>query len=99
MTSDTLRELANEWVNKIFLSEESNFLKLGKLGGLVTSKGSNNLNSCLQFEVKEQDGERLLNIKAYDKFLDLVGREHTYLVGSRLSKILGSGSQPGEFEK
>ena len=33
---------------------------------------------------------KLLNIKVYDKMLDLIAREATHLVGSRISTILAS---------
>ena len=48
--------------------------------------------------MRDRVGAKLLNIKAYDKILDLIGREATHLVSSRLSTILASGKDPGAFE-
>ena len=49
--------------------------------------------------MRDKLGAKLINIKAYDKILDLVGREATFLVSTRLSKVLSSGSTPGAFER
>ena len=38
-------------------------------------------------------------VKAYDKIIDLVAREGSHLVGSRIATILGSTYQLGLFEK
>ena len=61
--------------------------------------GSNNLSSCFQYEVRDQDSDKILNVKIYDKFLDLVGREYIHPVSSRINTVLCSGRQPGCFEK
>ena len=53
----------------------------------------------MQYEVRDKLGCKLLNIKVYNKILDLVGREATFLVSTRLSKVLSSGSTPGAFER
>ena len=68
------------------------------MNSLDFTRGSNLLNSCFQYEVRDTLGKKLLNIKVYDKILDLVGREATHLVSSRLSTILASGRDPGAFE-
>ena len=92
---ETLGELMRKCVSQVFAVEESNFLTLGKLTNLKTESGVNNLDSCFQYQVTDETGEKLLNIKAYDKVLDLVGREATKLVSTRLSTILGSTQQKG----
>lgn len=91
--------LIRSCVDEIFKSESTNFLTHQNLDALKISKGSNLFESCFQYEVRDSQGSKLLNIKAYDKILDLVGREATFIVSSRLSTILSSGSQPGAFEK
>ena len=42
---------------------------------------------------------RILNIKIYDKMMDLVGRDGTQIVGSRLHKILGFSDTYDSFVK
>ena len=58
--------------------------------GLIVTRGDNILETSFQYVVTDQDGDKLMVIKYYDKTLDLQGREATKLVGSRFSKILGS---------
>ena len=57
---------------------------------LAVRFGTNNLDSCYQYEVVDSKKNKVMNIKFYDKILDLVGRESTYTVGSRLKEIIGS---------
>ena len=85
---DTVQGLATKWIRKIFQSQNSNFIPVFDVEGLETKSGDNNLDSCFQYRVNDQNGNKLLNIKAYDKVLDLVGREASFLVSSRLSKML-----------
>ena len=63
------------------------------------TQGSNNLHTCYQYAVLSESNEKLLNIKMYDKTLDLIGRDGTQMVGSRLNQILGSGHQNNTFIK
>jgi len=44
-------------------------------------------------------GDKLLNIKVYDKILDLVGREATHLVSTRMAMVIGATNQLGKFER
>lgn len=85
-------------VNEIFQFPDTNLLSPGALPSLDFTRGSNLLSSCFQYEVRDTLGIKLLNIKVYDKILDLVGREATHLVSSRLSTMLASGKDPGAFE-
>ena len=48
---------------------------------------------------KDGDGSKLLNIKFYDKMMDLAAREATHLVGSRIATILGSKHSLNVFDK
>jgi hypothetical protein len=63
------------------------------------SNDENNLDSCLQYQVKDDLGNKLLKIKVYDKVLDLVSKEASFLVSSRVSTILGCKQQIGSFER
>ena len=62
-------------------------------------KGNNNLDSCLQYAVKDADGLKLLQVKIYDKIMDLVGRDGAAVVGSRIAKIVGCQSTLNAFDK
>lgn len=96
---ETLQGLLGVGVDALLASADCNFLGLYPILGLGTIDGENILNSCLQFAIKDQTGEKILNIKAYDKVLDLVGREATYLVSSRVNTILGNKYEVGVFER
>lgn len=96
---ESMKKKIQQTVTEIFQFPDTNFLSSRPIDSLVIQKGSNLLESCFQYEVREKLGAKLLNIKAYDKILDLVGREATHLVSSRLSKVLSSGSTPGAFER
>lgn len=43
--------------------------------GLRVVRGDNVLDTCFQYAVLNQEGVRLLNIKIYDKTLDMIGRD------------------------
>ena len=53
-------------------------------------KGSNNLDTCQQYKVKNAAGWAIMNVKYYDKHADLFAREGSHNVGSRCKQILGS---------
>ena len=44
------------------------------------------------------DGDRLLVVKLYDKLLDLIARDGSHIVGSRINTILGSKQQLSTFD-
>ena len=52
-------------------------------------RGNNNLDTCYQYAVVDEKNDKLLNVKVYDKFLDLIGRDGIQMVGSRVGNILG----------
>ena len=52
-------------------------------------RGNNNLDTCYQYAVVVEKNDKLLNVKVYDKFLDLIGRDGIQMVGSRVGNILG----------
>ena len=82
-------ELLRNVIPMMFLRESTNFLGLDSIEGLRVLHGSNNLATCFQYEVVTKDGEKVLNIKFYDKVLDLVARDGYQMVGSRVNQILG----------
>ena len=84
---------------QIFSTESTNFLSLGCINGLHVIRGGNNLDTCYQYTVLGEENDKLLNIKMYDKTLDLIGRDGTQMVGSRLSQILGCRGQYNTFIK
>ena len=86
-------------VIEMFQTMDTNFLSLNSISDLRVLHGSNNLQSCYQYEVLNDDNEKLLNIKVYDKFLDLVGRDGHQPVGSRLGHIVGINSHADVFYK
>ena len=86
-------------IQEVFRSDFCNFLTLGSINGLHLTQGSNNLDTCYQYAVLDEDQDKLLNIKMYDKTLDLIGRDGTQMVGSRLSQILGCRGQFNTFIK
>jgi hypothetical protein len=51
---------------------------------------SKNLASCWKFNVHDEKDKKVLTVKVYDKIADMVGREGVKLVGSNLSKVVGS---------
>jgi hypothetical protein len=40
-----------------------------------------------------------MTVKFYDKFMDLLGREGSHQVGSRLHTVLGCGRSRDSFQK
>ena len=57
------------------------------------------MDTCYQYAVLDDNEDKLLNIKVYDKTLDLIGRDGIQMVGSRLRYILGSKGQYNSFIK
>ena len=57
------------------------------------------MDTCYQYAVRSEGNDKLLNIKMYDKTLDLIGRDGTQMIGSRISQILGCKSQYNTFIK
>ena len=68
----------------------TNPLSPGALHDLQVTRGDNNLDTCFQYCVLDADTDKILNIKIYDKVLDLAGRDYFHTVGSRIPEILGS---------
>ena len=76
-------------MTKVFSDQSMNFLSLHKIGDFRVVNGDNNLETCYQYAICNESNEKLLNIKFYDKMLDLIGRDGIKMVGTRLDHILG----------
>ena len=63
------------------------------------NRGSNNFDTCYQYEILDECNGKMLNIKVYDKTLDLIGRDGMQMVGSKLSNILGCKGHYNTFIK
>ena len=57
------------------------------------------MSTCYQYAVTNETGCKVLGIKFYDKMIDLIGREATLLVGSRVSSIVGSCHSKDAFNE
>ena len=51
------------------------FLSLNIIYDLHLIRGDNNLETCFQYAVLDVENDKLLNIKFYDKTLDLISRD------------------------
>ena len=94
-----ISQLLSRVIEQVFSTDNTNFLALGSINGLHVIRGDNNLDTCYQYTVLDEENDKLLNIKMYDKTLDLIGRDGTQMVGSRLNQILGCGRQYNTFIK
>lgn len=89
-TYSMIKKLLNDLIGRLFCGEDTNFLSLTKVDDLRVHSGENNLDSCKQFWIKDGERCKLMTVKFYDKLLDLVAREGTHQVGSRMATVLGS---------
>ena len=85
-----MKNLLTISIGNVFGSAKTNFLSLEKILGLKVHRGDNVLDSCFQYSIKDAVGRKLLNIKVYDKLLDLISRDGTHQVGSKTAIVLGS---------
>ena len=86
-------------IEQVFSTNSSNFLSLNSVSGLRVIRGDNNLDTCYQYAVVDKEKDKLLNIKVYEKTLDLISRDGIQMVGSRLGNILGCKGQYNTFIK
>ena len=94
-----IQELLASSINQIFDTTDTNFLSLSRIPELSVKRGDNNLDTCFQYVASDKETKKLLFVKAYDKLIDLIAREGSFMVGSRASVILGSKHHLGKFEK
>ena len=93
------KKLLNDLVGRVFCGDDTNFLSLTKVEDLRVHSGENNLDSCKQFQIKDGEHCKIMIVKFYDKLLDLVAREGTHQVGSRMATVLGSSHKLSVFNK
>ena len=83
----------------VFNTDSLNFLALASINDLRVVNGENNLETCYQYAVVNDKNDRLLKVKFYDKMLDMIGRDGTQMVGTRVDHILGSKGTYSSFIK
>ena len=94
-----IEELLSQSIIKIFNDQSLNFLSLHNINDLKVTKGDNNLETCYQYAILNEEREKVLNIKFYDKMLDLCSRDGIQKVGTRIDHILGSSGKLDTFYK
>ena len=72
---DIMKDKLEPEINRIFNTYDENFLCHSIIGDLTVKKGSNCLASCFQFDVNDDDCDKLFTVKVYDKILDLISRD------------------------
>ena len=82
----------------LFTSKPPNFLSLGRISDLRVVRGQNILDTCYQYHVQNSRNKRILNIKFYDKIMDLISREDLHTIGSRCAKIVGAKGSLDAFD-
>ena len=70
-----------------------------RLPALKVCQNRNKLDSCFQYDIRDDEGSHLMTVKFYDKFMDLLGREGSLQVGSRIRTVLGCGGELDSFQK
>jgi len=65
----------------------------------IVKLGSNNLDTCYQFDICGESRRKAATIKMYDKIQDLVARDGSGLVGSRCDLMLGAKRSVNAFQK
>ena len=96
---ETMKKLVTNSINEIFVNNNSNFLSVTSILDLYVVRGDNILDFCYQYAVKDANKRKILNIKIYDKMIDLVAREGCKKVGSKIATILGKEDKPNLFGK
>ena len=96
---EAMKEALRDEIRQIFSSVHTNFLSTNMLSDLRVTKGGNSFASCLQFDIKDDNGVKLLTIKVYDKVIDLISRNGSQTVGSRVNAIVGAKFKLSEFNQ
>lgn len=64
-------------IAQMFGNPDTNFLSLEKMENLQVHRGDNIMDSCFQYAIIDEERHKLLNVKVYDKFCDMLSRENT----------------------
>ena len=94
-----IKALLKPVLGEIFRDSATNFLSPVALNGLRLKRGDNILASCFQYAVHDGDDLKLLQVKIYDKLMDLVGRDGAAIVGSKIAKVVGCQGTLSAFDK
>ena len=73
-----IKELMESSINHILSTKNTNFLAWGPIDDIRVVSGGNRLETCFQYAVKNEEGEKLLNIKVYDKLLEMMTRDSSH---------------------
>ena len=76
--------------DELFTLTRINFLSITSLSGSKVLRGDKILNSCYYLFVTDSDGEKILIVKLYDKVMDVISIENSFIVGSQINVILGA---------
>ena len=87
---DMMSDLLRDTLALIFSDKDINFLSPNILSDFTVTRGENSFASCLQFDVKDDCGIKLLTIKVYDKVIDLISHEGSKPIGSKTNVVVGS---------
>ena len=90
-------EVLNENIDDVIDSADSRFLSSSPIGPFTVRLGDNILPTSYQYTVHDEEGDKLLTLKLYDKIVDLVSREGSAMVGSRIAQVIGSRITPNKY--
>ena len=95
---DEVKSILQERIEDVFNHTTTNFFNARHLGELTVNRGDNILPTCFQYAIKNDEGLKLMTVKIYDKVMDLVSRDGSAIVGSKINVILGSKHNLTSFE-
>ena len=87
---DDMSETLEFELGHILNSKTTNFLSIDNVGDLTITKNGNNLETCFQFDAKDDDRDKILTVKVYDKCIDLISKDGSKMVGSKTNAIVCS---------
>ena len=95
---DHMQKLVKDTVRKTFSKKDSNFVSIKLLPDLTVTRGDNIRSTCYQYAVQDDWGCKVMVVKFYDKTVDLICREATHPVGSRIATIMGQTGHKDVFK-
>ena len=85
-----IQKVIEKKIYGIYAWRHTSVSKEMEIQNLRVTRGNNCLDTCFQYHVKGPLGGQFLNIKIYDKILDLCGRDGYQMIGSRFNRVLGA---------
>ena len=67
------------------------------VGDITVKIGNNNLPTCYHYTVHDDEDIKILTVKVYDKIIDLVSRDGTCMLGSKINQVISSKNQLTEL--